>query len=400
MNNPRKRILALSIVYFCTIALSGAMQAQQVSGDRPGLQVKKIKDFVIYKDTLFHAAFPSIVQCVDSTYLLAFRRAPERRNYGESGFNHIDPNSYLVSLRSTDGEHWSESPSLLYAHPFGGSQDPCLLRLRDGTILCASYGWAPMSAEALAAIQKPYFEASGSLFLGGYLLRSTDNGEHWEEPIYPPAVPAEINHTLFQRAVPAYNRGALCEGKDGRLFWVIAATDREEPQKTSNHLLVSDDQGRSWEYSCPVATDEEVSFNEASVYETPDGELLAFLRTENFGDTACIARSTDGGKSFQKWQPMGFKGHPLQAHRLPNEQVLLVYGYRHQPFGIRAKLLNASCTDFETAPEIVLRDDGGNGDLGYPWSVQLDEHRVLVVYYYNRQTTDNRHIAGTLLEIK
>jgi hypothetical protein len=32
-----------------------------------------------------------------------------------------------------NGENWSKNPELIYAHPFGGSQDPCLLQLRDGT---------------------------------------------------------------------------------------------------------------------------------------------------------------------------------------------------------------------------------------------------------------------------
>jgi hypothetical protein len=63
-----------------------------------------------------------------------------------------------------------------------------------------------------------------------------------------------------------------------------------------------------------------------------------------------------------------------------------------------ARILNPDCTDFETAPEIVLRDDGGNADLGYPWSVQLDDKRVLVTYYYNIGD-GYRHIAGTILEI-
>jgi hypothetical protein len=78
---------------------------------------------------------------------------------------------------------------------------------------------------------------------------------------------------------------------------------------------------------------------------------------------------------------------------------LLVYGYRHEPYGIRARILNPECTDFATAPEIVLRDDGGTTDIGYPWSVQLDENRVLVVYYYNIENGP-RHIAGTILEIE
>ena len=140
-----------------------------------------------------------------------------------------------------------------------------------------------------------------------------------------------------------------------------------------------------------------MTFNEASVYETPRGDLVAFLRTAGLDDHACIARSTDGGKTFQPWQDMGWQGHPLQATRLPDQRVLLVYGYRHKPYGVRARILNAECTDFATAPEIVLRDDGGTTDVGYPWAVVLEGRRVLVTYYINL-ANGTRHIAGTILE--
>ena len=96
---------------------------------------------------------------------------------------------------------------------------------------------------------------------------------------------------------------------------------------------------------------------------------------------------------------MGFQGHPLHALRLPDNRVLLTYGYRHQPYGIRARILNPECTDYRTAPEFVLRDDGGTTDLGYTWSVQLDKKQVLVVYYFNIGNGP-RHIAGTILEIE
>ena len=153
-----------------------------------------------------------------------------------------------------------------------------------------------------------------------------------------------------------------------------------------------------WRYSCPVAVGERASFNEASIYETPKGDLVAFLRTANLGDTACVARSTDGGKTFQQWEKMGFQGHPLHALPLPDKRVLVTYGYRHTPSGIRARVLNAECTDFATAPEIILRDDGGTTDLGYPWAVMLDKRRVLVTYYYNLPGGP-KHIGGTLLEV-
>ena len=46
------------------------------------------------------------------------------------------------SARTTQGETWTKEPQLLFAHPRGGLQDPCLLQLDDNSLLCASYGWA------------------------------------------------------------------------------------------------------------------------------------------------------------------------------------------------------------------------------------------------------------------
>jgi sialidase-1 len=362
---------------------------------------RKVRDVMIYQEPKFYAAFPSIVRRPDGELLVAFRRAPSRIALGETREGHTDPNSFLVMVRSRDGgETWTKSPDLIYAHALGGSQDPCLLQLRDGTLLCASYGWSFVQPEAVAAMKKPVFETKpGVLFLGGFLVRSSDGGKSWQGPVYPPHIPPEITFDPYGKPLPAYNRGALYEGASGRIFWVVAANDTPgSNRKMTNHLLVSNDKGLTWSYSAPVAVDAKVIFNEASAYETPKGDIVAFMRTANFEDQACIARSTDGGKTFQPWQGMGFKGHPLQATRLPDQRVLLVYGYRHKPYGVRARILNAESTDFATAPEIVLREDGGTTDLGYPWSVVLDAKRVLVVYYFN-VANGPRHIAGTILEM-
>jgi sialidase-1 len=367
------------------------------AGDVPG--VRKLKDVVIYQDAKFYSSFPSVVKRSDGEFLVAFRRAPDRKIFGEKGTSHCDPNSYLVMVRSHDGETWTKEPDLIYAHPFGGSQDPCLLQLRDGTLLCTSYGWAYVRPDGIPNLNKPNFGIGDAIFLGGYLVRSADGGKTWQKAIYPPHITPEINFNALGEPVPAYNRGALYEGKSGRIFWVVAATDSNSPQKTSVHLLTSDDKGLTWKYSSPVAIDEKVTFNETSVYETPKGDIVAFLRTANLDDQACIARSSDGGKTFLMWEKMGFQGHPLNAMRLPDNRVLLTYGYRHKPFGIRARILNPECTDFTTAPEIILREDGGSGDIGYTWPVQMDRNRVLVTYYFNIEN-GTRHIAGTILEIK
>jgi len=368
-----------------------------VDGAPAGPSVRKVGDMVIYQNDHFYCAFPSVVRRRNGELLVAFRRAPERRAFGEKRISHSDPNSYLVLVRSRDdGKTWSAEPELIYANPLGGSQDPCMVQLRDGTIVCTSYGWALLEPEAAAKLSGVLRDRD-FVFLGGYVLQSRDGGHAWRGPFYPPPVPVERSKGLFGQPVPAYNRGAMCQGRDGRLYWVVAASAGTNQWHTENHLLISGDRGETWSYSCPVATDSKVAFNEASLHATPKGDLVAFLRTEGFDDHTVVARSTDGGKSFQPWQDAGFQGHPHYALRLPDQRVLLVYGYRHAPFGVRARVLNPECTDFATAPEIVLRDDGGNSDLGYPWATMISRNRALVVYYFNR---DNglRHIAGTVLE--
>jgi len=362
--------------------------------------VRKVRDLEIYADSKFHAAFPSVIRRPDGEVIVAFRRAPNRLAFGEAKNNHVDPNSQLVLVRSSDGQTWTSPPELLHAHALVGSQDPCLLQLRDGTVLCMSYGWAFLRPDGVAKLAAPFLQNyPGSIFSGGYYLRSTDGGRSWAGPLTPPHITPEILRDPYGKPLPAYNRGALVEAGDGRLHWVVAATENLSPHRSSTHLLTSTDRGQSWTYTAAVAADPIASFNETSLHVTPRGDLVAFLRSERLGDEACFARSTDGGRTFQPWQRLGFRGHPLHALRLPDDRVLLTYGYRHPPYGIRARILNPECTDASDAPEIILRDDGGTTDLGYPWSVQLDATRVLVTYYFN---TPGRvpFIAGTLLVIE
>jgi len=363
--------------------------------------IYKIRDLVIYENPSFYSSFPSVVKRADGELLVAFRRAPDRNLFKEKEISHVDPNSYLVMVHSKDNARtWSEDPDLIFAYPFGGSQDPCLLQLRNGNLLCMSYAWAFVRTEGLALLKQPVSEnVAGSVFLGGYYVLSDDAGKSWKGPYYPPHILPEIYLDAFGQPLTAYNRGELFESKGGRIYWVVAASYNNSSNNTGNYLLISNDKGLTWEYSCPVAVDDKVSFNEASVYETVKGDVVAFIRTDSFNDHACIARSTDGGKSFSHWQDMGFQGHPLHALRLPDNRVLLTYGYRHKPYGIRARILNQDCTDFNTSTEFTIRDDGGSGDIGYPWSVQLNGNQVLVVYYFNI-SNGTRHIAGSILEIK
>ncbi len=385
----RWRFLLLLAVWASTAAGAAA------AGSSPG--VASMRHVVVYQDPAFYCAFPSVVRLPDGGLVCAFRRAPDRRAlWGAPGCTHTDPNSYLVLVRSADdGLTWSQEPELIYAHPLGGSQDPCLALLEDGSLVCSSYAWALVPPEGQAKVQ-------GSLahppfaFLGGYVLRSVDGGRTWKGPFVPPSLPGEASKDALGRPCPAFNRGAMLQMPDGSLLWAVARTDSLQPRRSSVHLLRSSDRGETWSYVCPVAEDPEVTFNETSLVRTRSGDIVAFMRTAGLEGSGAVARSRDGGRSFGKWEDAGVFGHPFHAVTLPDGRVFVVYGHRREPFGIRARLLDPECSGFGTAPEIILRDDGGNQDIGYPWAVVLPGGRVLVVYYFN-VADGTRHIAGTVI---
>ncbi len=387
----------IALVLAMVLSVAGASIAQEAQGRRSA-DMKKIADVVIYRDDMFYSAFPSLVARKDGEILCAFRRAPDRRALWEGGLSHTDANSYLVLVRSKDGgKTWTKDPELIFAHPLGGSQDPCMVQMTDGTILCTSYGWALLPPQTVEKLKDSLSHAPYA-FLGGYILRSNDGGKTWDGPIIPPHVEADGTVDALGKPVPAYNRGAMMQGKDGRLYWAVCCNKGPKERSSSVHLLTSSDKGGTWQYAGLIAEDGKASFNETSLVETNRGDIVAFMRTANYDDHLAVGRSTDGGKSF-KWEDGKIIGHPYHALKLKDGRVFLVYGYRHVPYGIRARLLSPDCTDIAEAPELVIRDDGGNGDLGYPWAALLPDGNILVAYYFN-QKDGTRFIGGSIIEVE
>lgn len=388
--------LTLALLMLASVATGTSAAPTTQEGNTPGM--KKESDLIIYRDDMYYSAFPSLVARNDGEVLCAFRRAPNRRDIWQGSISHTDANSYLVHVRSKDGgKTWTKDPELIFAHPLGGSQDPCMVQLRDGSIVCTSYGWAllpPATAEKLqdSLSHTPY------AFLGGYVLRSDDGAKTWKGPFVPPHVDLDGTTDALGRPTPAYNRGAMMQGKDGKLYWAVCCNKHPKVRNSTVQLLTSSDKGETWHYACPIAQDEKASFNETSLLETNKGDIVAFMRTANFDDHLAVGRSTDGGKSFE-WTDGKIVGHPYHALKLKDGRVLLVYGYRHVPYGIRARLLNPDCTNISEAPELVIRDDGGSGDLGYPWAVLLPDGNILVAYYFNEKE-GARYIGGSVLSIE
>ena len=63
--------------------------------------------------------------------------------------------------------------------------------------------------------------------------------------------------------------------------------------------------------------------------------------------------------------------------------MCLTYGHRARPFGIRARLSRDGGRTW--AQEIILRDDGGGTDIGYPRTVQRPDGKIVTLYYFHEQ---------------
>lgn len=108
--------------------------------------------------------------------------------------------------------------------------------------------------------------------------------------------------------------------------------------------------------------------------------------------------SDDAGRTFTHLaKPVastGRGGNPPALLRLRDGRLCLLYGHRAVPFGIRAVVSNDDGATWQEP--VILRDDGGNHDLGYPRAVERADGAVVAVYYTNDHADGERYVAATI----
>ncbi len=195
---------------------------------------------------------------------------------------------------------------------------------------------------------------------------------------------------------------------------VAARTDYivNGPSDCMLFLTASKPNGQEGRPFCARTTDGGKTWNFVSwINENPDGfaimpstvrlgasELLSAVRCRA-GQRRWIEtyRSKDDAQSWQfdtVPAPDLGEGNPPSLIRLADGRLCLTYGYRAAPFGMRARLSRDGGRTWE--PEIVLRDNGGGRDVGYPRGVQRGDGKVVTVYYIHDTPKGDRYIAATI----
>ncbi|MCZ2157358.1 MAG: glycoside hydrolase [Bryobacterales bacterium] len=213
-----------------------------------------------------------------------------------------------------------------------------------------------------------------------------DRGKQWEGPFLIPnfGQPGTAARTDYlvngQHDLTMFLTAAKRNGKEGRVI-AVRTTDGAKTW-------------RMLSFVCPEPSSKDYAIMPSSV-RLPGGAILTAIR---YGKWIDLYRSEDDAKS---WRFVGRPvpkngGNPPSMVRLSDGRIALTYGYRLRPYGIRARLSNDEGQTW--GKEIVLRQDGGNRDLGYPRTVQRPDGKLVTVYYFNTDARGDRFIGATIWE--
>jgi len=278
--------------------------------------------------------------------------------------------------------------------------------------------------------------------------RSLDGGESWvlEEPVgtrgrqgWPDPSTGGINfaHPDFAMKVGrrfsiSYDRGRtwqgryrftgidlgmtsrhdyMLEGQKQCLFFLSAALPEVNGSNHSDRAFMArtTDGGQTFQFVSWLTDEKSIRVRSVmpSAVRTSQSRLVSITRrklrnddTLKYSNWIEASVSTDNGASWRYLSKVADtdrgeeNGSPPALVRLRDGWLAVAYGYRSYPLGIRARI---SEDDGKTwSDEIVLRDDGGTWDLGYPRMMQRPDGKLVTIYYHNTRENPEPHIVATI----
>lgn len=338
----------------------------------------------ISPETGFYDGWSTICRRRDGSLWLAYSGGRDR---------HVCPFGRVEVMMSPDeGATWTW-PRTILDSPFD-DRDGGVVETASGALLVSSFSsqayrrlldkaqaaqaeGAPLLPEAdLRRWQQADLRGrlAGDEALGQWVLRSSDGGISWSEPVASlvnaPHGPVVLSDgSLVYAGKEIYPAEAGQEGRIG--------------------LCRSFDDGLSWQWvsAIPVREGDTVRhYHELHVVEALNGHLIVQIRNENPNneDETLQTESRDGGVSWTEPHPIGVWGTPSHLLRLDDGRLLMTYGYRRRPFGNQARI-SSDCGQSWSEP-LTISDDGTCTDLGYPSTVQLSDNRFLTIWYERKDS--------------
>ncbi len=177
------------------------------------------------------------------------------------------------------------------------------------------------------------------------------------------------------------------ELKDGSVLWVGASFRKNDAFTEIDEYVAAykfDAENGSMNYIGRVPdifeNGKKLYSCEPYAFQLKDGTIICHLRTEpNF--TLYQTVSKDEGKSWSVPEKLLPDKGGAPAHIIEHSSGALIslYGYRQEPFEIRAMFSEDNGKTWDKDHTVYL--NGVSGDLGYPSTIELSDGSLLTVFY-------------------
>ncbi len=213
---------------------------------------------------------PAVCTAADGSVVVM---ADARRDQPGDLPNHIDP----VARRSTDnGDTWSDPVTVVdFGGTIGAGDVAMLTDQNTGDII------------AIFPSHNGFFQSNPSNPIRTQLVRSTDNGITWSDPV---EITSMVNLFIWSGAFSS--SGSMNQTREGRIIHGMVVRP-ETGNNIDAYMIYSDDGGETWAVKPNVVS---TTGNESKVVELDNGDLMFNLR--NSSGLRQIAVSTDGGDTW------------------------------------------------------------------------------------------------------
>jgi len=225
-------------------------------------------------------------------------------------------------------------------------------------------------------------------------VRSPDGGQNWGQASLIPAC-----------KIPRFQgRPSYIVRPDGVILLFLTA--RPDNNKYDRPVVyASFDNGCNWCLMSLMPGSNEYRMICPSPVLMENGRIIVAVRCKPSIEGAWdeLYGSEDGGRTWRFISRINDHGDTVHLNKLEDGRLVCVYGYRRPPYGIRARVSEDKGSTW--GPELILRDDGGSWDIGYPRTVEIKEGQILAAYYFNDREDaiqmhgGVRYIAGSIFEV-
>jgi hypothetical protein len=301
------------------------------------------------------------------------------------------PEEHLLARSRDGGATWSvENPAtnggLLLGTP----------GMRHGTVPAGYHEPEPADCPGAIDFTHPDFamtcRMAGTNTGVSRFYYSYDRGRTWKGPFKLP---------LFGQPGIAARTDYVVNGRHDCLLFLTASKRNNREGRVI--CVRTRDGGKTWQLEGWIGPEPKGYAIMPSTVRLSGSSLLTTIRCRWDGDARRKSwieawSSADDGKTWSFLnEPVADtgEGNPPHLLRLADGRLCLTYGVRAAPYRLCAKLSGDGGKTW--GREVVLRDDGGNRDLGYPRSVQRPDGKVVTVYYFwDRKTGPERYVAATI----